>query len=139
MAMTAISSFLLSGIAYVFGKQLLEIYLPGEDEAIRYGMVRMFIVMLFHFTLGLENTVVGQLRGIGYSVSPMIISIFGICGIRIIWVYTAFAANRTLENLYLSYPISWVVTLAATLILYCAAARKLPPDGELPPLKVKKQ
>ncbi len=131
MAMTAAISFLLSGLVYIFGRQLLGIYLPGEDEAINYGMTRMLIVILPHLLLGLENTVVGQLRGLGYSVSPMIISIFGICGIRIIWVYTAFAANRTLEMLYLSYPISWAITLIGTLVLYFIAAKKLPKDGQL--------
>ena len=131
MAMTAAISFLLSGLVYIFGRQLLGIYLPGEDEAINYGMTRMLIVILPHLLLGLENTVVGQLRGLGYSVSPMIISIFGICGIRIIWVYTAFASNRTLEMLYLSYPISWAITLIGTLVLYFIAAKKLPKDGQL--------
>jgi len=131
MAMTAAVSFVLSVAVYIFGRQLLGIYLPGEESAIGYGMTRMLIVMLPHLLLGLENTVVGQLRGLGYSLSPMIISIFGICGIRIIWVYTVFAANRTLEMLYMSYPISWAITLIGTLVLYFIASSKLPKDGEL--------
>ena len=139
MALTAGVSFVMSTIIYFLGKPLLGIYLPGEDEAIYYGIVRMMIVLIPHLFLGLENTVVGQLRGLGYSLSPMIISIFGICGIRIIWVYTVFQANRTLEMLYASYPISWAITLVATLVLYFIAVKKLPRDGELPPLPAKKQ
>ncbi|MBR7083161.1 MAG: MATE family efflux transporter, partial [Clostridia bacterium] len=139
MALTAGVSFVMSTIIYFLGKPLLGIYLPGEDEAIYYGIVRMMIVLIPHLFLGLENTVVGQLRGLGYSLSPMIISIFGICGIRIIWVYTVFQANRTLEMLYASYPISWAITLVATLVLYFIAVKKLPRDGKLPPLPAKKQ
>ena len=139
MALTAIVSFVMSMIIYFFANPLLSIYLPGEEEAIHYGVVRMIIVLIPHMILGLENTVVGQLRGLGYSLSPMIISIFGICGIRIIWVYTVFQSNRTLEMLYTSYPISWAITLVATLVLYFIAVKKLPADGELPPLPVKKQ
>ena len=138
MAMTAITSILLSGAAYIFGRPLLGIYLPGEESAISYGMTRMLIVLLPHLILGLENTVVGQLRGLGYSLSPMIISIFGICGIRIIWVYTVFEANKTLEMLYMSYPISWAITLIGTLVLYVIAVKRLPKDGEIQPIKIKK-
>ena len=132
MALTAGAGAALSALICVFGPSLLSIYLPGEEEAISYGMLRIYIVMVPYITLGLGNTVVGQLRGLGYSISPVIISIFGICGIRIVWVYTAFAANRTLENLYMSYPISWTVTLLATLVVYFIAVKKLPKDGELP-------
>lgn len=137
MIMTAAVSFVLSGLIYIFGRPLLGIYLPGENEAISYGMVRMLIVLLPHLFLGLENTVVGQLRGLGYSLSPMIVSIFGICGIRIIWVYTAFAMDKTLEMLYISYPISWIITFIATLVIYAIAVRRLPKDGELPLIKSK--
>ena len=137
MALTAVVGIVLSALICILGRPLLSIYLPGEEEAISYGMTRIFIVMIPYFTLGLVNTVVGQLRGLGYSLSPMIISVFGICGIRIIWVYTAFQANRTLEMLYTSYPISWIVTLIGTLVVYLIAVRRLPKDGELPPLKPK--
>lgn len=137
MLLTTAVGIALSALICIFGRSLLSIYLPGEEEAISYGMLRIFIVMIPYFTLGLVNTVVGQLRGLGYSMSPMIISVFGICGIRIIWVYTAFQANRTLDMLYTSYPISWIVTLIGTLVIYMIAVKRLPRDGELPPPKIK--
>ncbi|MBO4354140.1 MAG: MATE family efflux transporter [Clostridia bacterium] len=131
-ALTIGVGIVLSALICIFGRFLLAIYLPGEEEAINFGMTRIFVVMIPYFTLGMCNTVVGQLRGLGYSISPVIISIFGICGIRIAWVYTVFAANKTLENLYTSYPISWAITFLATLVVYFIAVKKLPQDGELP-------
>ncbi|MBO4428698.1 MAG: MATE family efflux transporter [Clostridia bacterium] len=131
-ALTIGVGIVLSALICLFGRFLLAIYLPGEEEAINFGMTRIFVVMIPYFTLGMCNTVVGQLRGLGYSISPVIISIFGICGIRIAWVYTVFAANKTLENLYTSYPISWAITFLATLVVYFIAVKKLPQDGELP-------
>ena len=131
-ALTIGVGIVLSALICIFGRFLLAIYLPGEEEAINFGMTRIFVVMIPYFTLGMCNTVVGQLRGLGYSISPVIISIFGICGIRIAWVYTVFAANKTLENLYTSYPISWAITFLATLVVYFIAIKKLPQDGELP-------
>jgi len=121
----------VSGIFTVFGKELLSIYCPGNQIAIDYGMVRIKIMFLTYFLLGLQEVMVGQLRGLGYSMQPMLIAIFCICGLRLLWVYTVFAKITTIECLYWSYPISWLVSFAVMLLCYLRIKRKLPKDGEL--------
>ena len=69
---------------------------------------------------------VASVRGMGASIAPMLISILGVCGFRILWVYTVFRAVGTLEMLYISYPVSWVGTFLAQLIGYAIVRRRLP-------------
>lgn len=111
-------------LTMVFGKQLLGIYLPGSEEAIGYGLVRMKIISVTYFTCGIMNVIVGAMRGMGYSIEPMIITLGGVCGLRILWIYTVFAFKRTLEILYLSYPISWVASIIIDVIVYVILRRK---------------
>src|SRR5699024_7980119 len=81
-----------------------------RDAVIAVGMVRLTYVGLPYVLCGLMEVGSGVLRGLGRSWLPLIISVMGACVLRIIWVYTVFAANPTLETLYLSYPVSWFVT-----------------------------
>lgn len=64
------------------------------------------------------DVIVGSLRGMGYSVMPMLISLTGACLFRVIWIFTVFQMNHSLFVLYISYPISWILTLTAQLICY---------------------
>ncbi len=108
------------GMGVVFlglGPTLLGFY-NTDPEVIRFGMVRMAIIMPTYFLCGLMDVMVGQLRGIGYSIMPMIVSLTGACLLRVVWIYTIFAANPTLETLYNSYPISWFATFATHLLCY---------------------
>ena len=107
-------------LAKVFGESLLNIYAPGNTEVIRFGMIRLAIITSFYFTCGLMDVFCGMLRGMGASLTPMIVSIIGVCGFRITWIFTVFARHRTLETLYSSYPISWVATAVIHLICYFA-------------------
>ena len=99
---------------------LLGIYITDSPEAIQYGLVRFVWVSLPYFLLGLLDVCNGALRGYGQSVGPMIVSVVGICGIRVLWVYTVFRmpAFHTPQWLYVSYPISWIVTLIAQMVLF---------------------
>jgi Na+-driven multidrug efflux pump len=63
------------------------------------------------------DVLVGFLRGIGYSIIPMIVSLIGVCALRVIWIYTIFAQEKTLDSLYISYPISWTVTVITLVLL----------------------
>lgn len=123
---------LLTGLsANLFGRQILSLYLPDSEAAIAVGLHRITYTCTLYFIYGLMDTITGALRGMGESLVTMIISILGICGLRIVWVYTIFRipAYHTLESLYLSWPISWIVTLifqlAAFLILYRKYANAL--------------
>ena len=107
----------------LFGNQLVSIY-NSDPGVIRYGMVRLEIILPTYFLCGLMDVMVGQLRGVGYSIMPMIVSLTGACLLRVVWIYTVFAANPTLEVLYISYPISWFITFATHFACYMIWGRK---------------
>ena len=108
-------------IMLLFGQPLLTLY-NDDPEVIRYGLLRMSFILPTYFTCGCMDVMVGQLRGIGYSIMPMIVSLTGACLFRVVWIYTAFAASPTLNTLYISYPISWVLTFAVHLVCYLYVA-----------------
>ena len=107
----------------LFGVPLMSLY-NSEEQVISYGMVRMGVIMPTYFLCGLMDVMVGQLRGIGYSIMPMIVSLTGACLLRIVWILTVFAGNHTLTVLYLSYPVSWFVTFGIHFLCYMFVARK---------------
>jgi Na+-driven multidrug efflux pump len=112
---------LVMGIGvYAAGETLLGIYITDSPEAIQYGMTRLLYVSNPYFILGLMDVCKGALRGLGASLSPMIITVLGVCGIRIGWIYTIFQipAYHTPECLYVSYIVSWAVTFLAQLVAY---------------------
>lgn len=111
--------------AYAIGDELLLIY-STDPEVIRFGMLRMSIIATTYFTCGWMDTMVGSLRGMGYSVLPMIVSLTGACGLRILWIFTIFAQQRTLTSLYISYPVSWVITASVHMLCYFLIKRKMP-------------
>lgn len=112
---------LIMGTAlWKFGEPLLGIYITDSQEAIQYGIIRFAYVSLPYFMLGLLDVSTGALRGYGQSLGPMIVSVLGICGIRLLWIYTVFQipAFHTPQCLYLSYPVSWIVTLMVQMVLF---------------------
>lgn len=113
--------FIVGGImgsaGYLFGTSLLHIY-SSDPEVIHYGLSRLQIICQLYFICGMMEVAVGMLRGLGYSIVPMFVSLIGICGFRILWIFTAFVWERSLFTLYLSYPISWGITLAVHLICF---------------------
>ena len=116
----------LGFIAYSFGPTLLSIYITDSQEAISYGMIRMSYICLPYFLCGLMDVTTGALRGLGASFVPMLISILGVCGLRIAWIYTIFQIPQyhTPECLYFSYAISWTITFLAQLIALLVVFRR---------------
>lgn len=110
---------------FFFGEPLLSIYAPGEPDVIAWGMIRLTYLATTYFLCGIMEVGCGMLRGIGQSFTSMIISLTGTCALRVIWIYTIFAMNPTMETLYLSYPVSWLVTLAVDFICYAIFKNKL--------------
>ncbi len=108
---------ILSSIALGFGKGLLGIY-SSDPAVIEYGLQRLQVVCFTYFLCGLMDVACGSIRGMGYSITPTIVSLTGACGLRILWIYTVFRNDHTLFNLYLSYPISWIVTFIAHIICF---------------------
>ncbi len=117
LSAVTVIGFSLSMLFYALGPTLLSFY-NTDPEVIRYGMIRMSYMLPLYFFCGAMDVMVGQLRGIGYSIMPMIVSLTGACLLRVVWIYTIFAADPTLQTLYLSYPISWFATFATHLVCY---------------------
>lgn len=117
---------LLGGLAVLFGPWLLGIY-SDSPAVIAAGMDRLRIVCALYALCGLMDVIVGSIRGIGYALTPMAVTLIGACGLRLVWVWTVFRLPEfhTVRTVYLSYPISWAVTFLAHLIFYVFALRHL--------------
>ena len=126
LACVAVAGIAVSGITYIFGEQLLGIYITDSQQAIQYGLVRFTYVCLPYFICGLMDVSTGALRGLGSSFTPMLICILGVCGIRIVWIFTIFQLPQfhTPEGLYITYPISWFVTFAAETVAFIILYKK---------------
>ncbi len=114
----------LGSAAYFFAGSLLRIY-SIDQRVIQYGILRMSYICVTYFLCGMMDVIVGALRGMGYAIMPMLVSLTGACLFRVIWIYTIFQSYRTLECLYISYPISWALTFLVHLVCFAVVYRKL--------------
>ena len=110
----------LGVLMVLFARPLLHIYLTDSEEAVGYGITRLIYICLPYFLCGLMDVTTGLIRGMGSSVPPMLICVLGVCGLRILWIYTIFRMPQyhTLPGLYLSYTVSWLVTFLCELAVY---------------------
>lgn len=111
--------------AYIFGKQLLGIYV-ADSLAIEHGLLRMSMCTLLNFICGLMNGCTAYLRGMGYSLLPTLVTILAVCGLRIVWLFTVFPANPTPIMLYVCYPMTWAAAAVGLLICHMYVRRKSP-------------
>ena len=130
LMVVAVIGLVLGNGAYLLGTQLLGIY-STEAEVISYGLVRLSIVSSTYFLCGLMDVMVGSIRGLGYSVLPMLVSLTGACAFRVLWIFTVFAWDRTLVCLYISYPVSWLLTASVHFICYQVVRRRVFPKDVL--------
>ena len=116
----------LGGLTYLFGPQLLSLYSPSP-AVIEAGLVRLKIVAVTYVLCGFMDSCVGTLRGIGYSVLPMIVTLVGACALRLVWISVLFQnpAYHTVDVIYWSYPVSWVVTASVHFLCIAITMRKL--------------
>lgn len=121
-----VTGVVLGNLAVFFGESLLGIYSPSA-EVVTAGMVRLKIICTLYALCGVMDVLVGALRGIGYSIIPMIVSLVGACGLRLLWIATVFQipAYHSLTTVYLSYPITWTITLTVHAVTFALAARKV--------------
>ncbi len=115
---------LMGNVAYFFGGTLLKLY-TIDPAVIEYGILRMRIICVPYFLCGVMDVAVGALRGMGYAIMPMLVSLTGACLFRVVWIYTIFQSNRTLECLYFSYPISWTLTFLVHFVCFAVVYRRL--------------
>ncbi len=128
-SVSGLIGLVFGNLTYIFGPYLITLYDP-RPEVIEPGMNRIFMICVFYFTCGLMDTMVGNIRGMGYSVMPTIVSLLGVCGIRILWAYTVFRipAFHNEFVLFMSYPISWAITFVVHLICYITVRKKYPKE-----------
>ncbi len=109
--------------ALFFANNLLAIY-STDAKVIAYGYQRLLIILSTYFLCGIMDVMVGSIRGMGYSIMPMIVSLLGACGLRVVWIFTVFAYYRTPRILYISYPVTWIVTFLVHFVCFNIGYRK---------------
>lgn len=127
MIITVVVSVVLGCGAYVLGHQILGIY-TNEPEVIKCGMEILSITTVPYFLCGIMDLFPGALRGMGYSAVPMILSIIGTVGTRIVWIFLIFPYNRSLYVLFISYPASWTITIVMQVICFWLVRKKVHED-----------
>lgn len=125
---TAIGLIMGNG-AFFFGKQILGFY-SSDPQVVSYGLQRMAVICTFYCICGIMDVFVGSIRGLGYAVMPMIVSLLGACAFRVIWIYTVFQWNRSLHTLYISYPISWALTAGVHAVCFFIVRGRLIKNAE---------
>ena len=113
-------------LIFLFGRPLLSLY-SNSAEVIEQGMIRIAIACTVHIIYGMMDVMAGVLRGMGHSITPMIVSLVGVCALRVVWIATIFQISEyhTIETIYYAYPISWAITLAAHTFYFCIVRKKL--------------
>ena len=123
----SLAGLIVGGAVTIFRRPLLSIYITDSPEALQIGMTRVFFTSMPYFLYGLLDAAAGSLRGMGASTISMLISVLGICGSRLLWIFTVFQipVMHTPQCLYSSYPISWVLTAIAEFVAFPIIYRKM--------------
>lgn len=124
LALAFAISAILGAIGLIFPEELLSVF-TTDSQVIEIGKSRVYIMMSTYFLCSIMDVAGCQLRGMGKSLEPMIITLLGACGLRVLWLYTGFRLSKTLWNLYISYPISWAVTFIALFICYFVFEKRI--------------
>ncbi len=127
LAIVTVIGLSVGVIFTLFRDPLVRLYIPESEEAIAFATERMVWICMLYFICGMMNVSTGSLRGIGISTSPMVTSILGVCVFRALWIYTIFQipALHTPVVLYLSYPVSWLLTFLPQHISFKRHLKKL--------------
>ena len=116
-------SLILGTGAYMFGAQVLGIYTANE-AVIQCGLEILSITTVPYFLCGIMDLLPGALRGMGYSAVPMVLSVIGTVGTRIVWIYGFFPQHRSLYFLFISYPGSWILTILMQAVCFWFVRRQ---------------
>lgn len=114
----------LGGGAYIFGNTLLQIY-TSDAQVIECGMEILLYTTVTYFLCGLMDLFPGAMRGMGFSLVPMVLSIIGTVGVRILWIFGIFPSHRSLDILFISYPASWIITIVMQVICFLFVKKKV--------------
>lgn len=130
MVLSISVALILGGGAYLFGTYILNIYTSNAD-VIKCGLEILSITTVPYFFCGIMDLFPGALRGMGYSTVPMVLSIIGTVGVRILWIFVFFPMHRSLYFLFISYPGSWIATIVMQVICYMLVRKKIASQGTL--------
>lgn len=108
----------------LFSKPLIALF-NSDPVVVQLGALRLFCIAGTFYLNGIIDIISGSLRGYGYSLPPAVVVLVGICGVRILWLYTAFAAHRDFVTLMLAYPVSWAVTIVVLTVVYRMCRRHI--------------
>lgn len=114
---------------WYFGDIFLSIY-SSDPEVISAGIIRLSYIGKIYFLCGTMDVICGCLRGMGYSLIPMINSLLGSCAFRLVWLATVFKIYHTQDMVYIVYPLSWIITIILHLILYIYVRKKMQKNME---------
>ncbi len=123
VVIVSIIGLLMGNGAYLMGNHLLGIY-SSDAEVIQYGLIRLSIIASTYFLCGAMDVFAGAIRGMGYSILPMTVSLIGACAFRVVWIFTIFRWHHTLMSLYISYPISWALTALVHFMCYLIVRKR---------------
>ena len=123
MAMVVVGAVIMGTAVYLAGPFVLRFY-TDKPEVVAVGMVRIRLVASLLVLNGILDVFVNSLRGMGVSTLPTVLMVVGICGVRLLWIYTMFPIHHTLESIYLCFPISWAVTSIVEFILWIIVYRR---------------
>ena len=118
--------FLLGNLAVVFGRPLLSLY-TSNDVVIEAGMRRLYVISRTYALCGMMDVMVGALRGLGHAILPMIVSMIGACGLRLLWIFTFFQMEEfhSVFSLYMTYPVSWILTGGTHMVCYLLIRKRM--------------
>ena len=124
LGLTVIVALVLGGGSYLFGAELMHIY-TKSTKVIECGIDIMLYTTVTYFLCGIMDLLPGALRGMGHSTVPMILSVIGTVGTRIVWIYVIFPCHRSLDFLFISYPVSWLLTIVMQVICFYFVRKKV--------------
>ena len=127
MGQDMIFTAVISALILLSGHALLRIF-NTDPEVVRLGYTRILILISAELVNVVIEILSGAMRGHGQSLIPAIVSLAGICGVRIIWVYTVFPFSRTFNTIMAAYPISWTITAVVLVVAYFMMMRKITPE-----------
>lgn len=124
LGLTMVVALVLGGGSYLFGSELMHIYTKSAD-VVACGTDIMLYTTVTYFLCGIMDLFPGALRGMGHSAVPMILSVIGTVGTRIVWIYWVFPQHRALDFLFISYPVSWILTIVMQVICFYFVRKKV--------------
>lgn len=126
LACVAVVGLVMGNGCVFFGEKLVGIY-SSSPKVIDAGVLRLSYIATLYAICGMMDVMVGSIRGMGYSVMPMIVSMIGACGLRILWLATIFQipAYHNIQSIYVSYPVTWTLTFLAHVVCFIWARRRM--------------